>query len=78
MYSVANKYHLMSGYGLFRVMTGDGGRSELIIEGSDDIRAEIWKPYHFRYKPGDLYQAPRFNSKSLFNFVSKFIDFFNF
>lgn len=61
MYQVANSYHLVSGYGLFRVMTGDGGRPELIIEGSNDVKT--WKPYIFRYKPDDLYKAPRFNSK---------------
>ena len=32
-------------------------RPEIIIEGSDD--GENWKPYEFRYKPGNLYRAPR-------------------
>src|SRR5665213_3009056 len=43
-------------YGLFEVMTRD--RPEIIIEGSDDgLR---WKPYAFKWKPGDVSQAPAF------------------
>lgn len=50
---------IVNEYGLFRSMTGDGGRPELIIEGSNDLNAEDqWQPYHFKYKPGDLYQRP--------------------
>jgi hypothetical protein len=45
-----------NGYGLFRVMTRE--RNEIIIEGSDD--GEIWKPYEFKYKPGDPFRMPRF------------------
>ena len=45
---------LVSGYGLFAVMTTT--RPEIIVEGSDDGR--VWKPYEFRYKPGDLRRRP--------------------
>jgi hypothetical protein len=43
-------------YGLFRVMTRH--RQEIIVEGSDDGRT--WQRYDFKYKPGDLFQRPRF------------------
>jgi lipase maturation factor 1 len=43
-------FHVMSGYGLFAVMTTT--RPEIIIEGSDD--GQLWKPYEFKYKPGDV------------------------
>jgi hypothetical protein len=48
-------YQVVNSYGLFAVMTTT--RPEIIIEGSDDT--ENWKPYEFRYKPGNLYRAPR-------------------
>jgi predicted DCC family thiol-disulfide oxidoreductase YuxK len=43
-------------YGLFRVMTTQ--RPEIIVEGSDD--AATWKPYSFKWKPGDLDRPPQF------------------
>jgi hypothetical protein len=43
-------------YGLFAVMTTH--RPEIIVEGSAD--GEIWKPYEFRWKPGDVLRRPRF------------------
>lgn len=49
----ASHFHLVNGYGLFRVMTTK--RPEIVIEGSRD-RAE-WIPYEFRYKPGDPARA---------------------
>ena len=63
---------MVSGYGLFRRMTGVGEniknefglndtvveRPEIIIEGSyDNI---TWTPFEFMYKPGDLREAPKF------------------
>jgi lipase maturation factor 1 len=42
-------------YGLFAVMTTT--RREIIVEGSAD--GKDWKPYEFKYKPGDLSKAPR-------------------
>ena len=47
-------FHVVSGYGLFRVMTKS--RPEIIIEGSAD--GTEWLPYEFRWKPGDLKRAP--------------------
>ncbi len=35
-------------------------RPEIVIEGSDD--RTTWKPYEFRWKPGDLSRPPRFNT----------------
>jgi predicted DCC family thiol-disulfide oxidoreductase YuxK len=49
--------HIVSPYGLFAVMTTK--RQEIIIEGSDD--GVNWREYRFRYKPGDLSRAPRWN-----------------
>jgi len=45
----------INNYGLFAVMTTQ--RNEIILEGSND--GEQWLPYEFRYKPGDINQAPR-------------------
>jgi len=49
-------FHLVSGYGLFAVMTTT--RPEISVEGSED--GKIWKPYEFRYKPGPLDRKPGF------------------
>lgn len=46
----------LNSYGLFAVMTAS--RPEIIVEGSED--GMEWKPYEFKYKPGDLAQRPRF------------------
>src|SRR3990172_7605097 len=43
------RFHLVGGYGLFRVMTTR--RPEIVLEGSYD--GNEWKPYELRYKPGD-------------------------
>lgn len=43
-------------YGLFAVMTTK--RPEIIIQGSHD--GFFWKEYEFKWKPGDLKQAPAF------------------
>jgi predicted DCC family thiol-disulfide oxidoreductase YuxK len=43
-------------YGLFMVMTTE--RPEILVEGSDDGAA--WRPYAFRWKPGDVEVRPRF------------------
>ncbi len=45
---------IVNGYGLFRVMTKD--RKEIVIEGSGD--GIDWKPYEFKWKPGDVMRAP--------------------
>lgn len=43
-------FHIISGYGLFARMTTT--RFEIIVEGSDD--GKDWRPYEFRWKPGEL------------------------
>jgi hypothetical protein len=48
-------FQVVNSYGLFAVMTTT--RPEIVVEGSDD--GENWQPYEFRYKPGNLYRAPR-------------------
>ncbi|KAF7496486.1 Lipase maturation factor 2 [Sarcoptes scabiei] len=50
-------HHIMSSYGLFRSMTGDGGRPELMIEVSNDDK---WISVPFKYKPVDLHKPPEF------------------
>jgi predicted DCC family thiol-disulfide oxidoreductase YuxK len=50
--------HLVSTYGLFAVMTTT--RPEIIIEGSND--GVSWSEYAFKYKPGDVMRAPRWNA----------------
>ena len=49
--------HIVSGYGLFSIMTTE--RNEIVIEGSYD--GSDWLEYEFRYKPGDLMRAPLWN-----------------
>ncbi len=49
-------FRSVNNYGLFMVMTTS--RPEIILEGSDDGAA--WKPYEFRWKPGDVTRRPRF------------------
>jgi hypothetical protein len=49
--------HIVSGYGLFSVMTTK--RDEIVIEGSDD--GVKWREYEFRYKPGDVTRSPPWN-----------------
>jgi hypothetical protein len=49
--------HLVSGYGLFAVMTTE--RNEIVLEGSAD--GADWKEYEFRYKPGDVARRPPWN-----------------
>ncbi|XP_054269593.1 lipase maturation factor 2-like [Macrosteles quadrilineatus] len=51
--------HVTNAYGLFRRMTGVGGRPEIIIEGSNDVKGP-WLEYHFLYKPGDVNRSPPF------------------
>jgi hypothetical protein len=43
-------------YGLFAVMTQK--RPEITVEGSMD--GETWRPYEFRWKPGEVGRRPRF------------------
>jgi len=50
-------WHIVSGYGLFAVMTTQ--RDEIVLEGSSD--GVEWREYEFRYKPGDLARRPPWN-----------------
>ena len=49
-------FRSFNGYGLFAVMTTD--RREIVVEGSND--GVNWRPYEFKYKPGNLNQRPEF------------------
>ncbi|HSH39426.1 MAG TPA: lipase maturation factor family protein [Chthoniobacterales bacterium] len=48
-------FRIVNGYGLFRVMTKT--RPEIVIEGSAD--GVDWLPYAFKWKAGDVQNAPR-------------------
>ncbi|MGH9613038.1 MAG: lipase maturation factor family protein, partial [Bryobacteraceae bacterium] len=50
-------FGIVNSYGLFAVMTTS--RPEIIMQGSND--GETWEDYAFRYKPGDVKRAPRWN-----------------
>jgi hypothetical protein len=52
----AERLRVVSGYGLFAVMTTE--RDELVIEGSRD--GTSWSEYEFPWKPGDVKRAPGF------------------
>lgn len=54
LYVYLEPFHIINGYGLFRVMTKS--RPEIVIEGSAD--GMNWKPYEFKWKPGALDRAP--------------------
>jgi hypothetical protein len=54
IYARAEAFRVVNGYGLFRVMTKD--RKEIVIEGSAD--GLEWKPYEFKWKPGEVNRAP--------------------
>lgn len=49
-------FRTFNSYGLFAVMTQP--RLEIILEGSHD--GVTWKPYEFKYKPGDVQRRPGF------------------
>jgi len=56
--SATHQLNLVHSYGLFRTMTGVGGRPEIVIEGADVIEGP-WKEYHFLYKPGNVSEPLR-------------------
>ena len=58
-YHIFDKISICNHYGLFRRMTGVGGRPEVIIEGSNSLDHN-WKEYEFFYKPGDVSKPPPF------------------
>ncbi|XP_053282231.1 lipase maturation factor 2a [Pleuronectes platessa] len=55
-YELVDRYQLVNSYGLFRRMTGVGGRPEVVIEGSHD--GITWMEIEFMYKPGNLSAPP--------------------
>lgn len=55
--STVDQYQLVNTYGPFAVMTKK--RYEIIVEGSND--GVTWKEYQFKYKPGNVKRAPRWN-----------------
>ena len=61
-YSIFNKYAICNHYGLFRRMTGVGGRPEVVLEGTDSLEGD-WKELEFFYKPGNVSKSPPFVSK---------------
>ncbi|KAE8616940.1 hypothetical protein XENTR_v10008930 [Xenopus tropicalis] len=56
MFNAVDRYQLVNSYGLFRRMTGVGGRPEVIVEGSYD--RETWTEIEFMYKPGNISTTP--------------------
>lgn len=55
-HQATSRYQLVGSYGLFRRMTGVGGRPEVVIEGSRD--GVTWTEIEFMYKPGNMSAAP--------------------
>ncbi|KAJ8387356.1 hypothetical protein AAFF_G00157330 [Aldrovandia affinis] len=55
-YSAVDRYQLANSYGLFRRMTGVGGRPEVVLEGSMD--RVNWTEIEFMYKPGNVSGPP--------------------
>ncbi|NWR06426.1 LMF2 factor, partial [Paradoxornis webbianus] len=56
MFGAVEKFQVVNSYGLFRRMTGVGGRPEVILEGSYD--GHSWTEIEFMYKPGNVSAAP--------------------
>jgi predicted DCC family thiol-disulfide oxidoreductase YuxK len=56
LYRAVSPLRSANGYGLFAVMTSE--RPEIVLEGSAD--GATWRPYEFRWKPGDPLRRPRF------------------
>ncbi|CAH2275349.1 lipase maturation factor 2 [Pelobates cultripes] len=56
VFKTVDRYQLANSYGLFRRMTGVGGRPEVVVEGSYD--SETWTEIEFMYKPGNISVAP--------------------
>ncbi len=54
IFRIPTPFGIVNSYGLFAVMITE--RPEIVIEGSMD--GEAWKPYSFRYKPGEVARAP--------------------
>uniref|UniRef100_A0A8C5BXL2 Lipase maturation factor n=1 Tax=Gadus morhua TaxID=8049 RepID=A0A8C5BXL2_GADMO len=55
-HQAVDRLQLVNSYGLFRRMTGVGGRPEVVIEGSQD--RVTWTEIDFMYKPGNASTPP--------------------
>ncbi|KAM6095245.1 lipase maturation factor 2 isoform 2-T2 [Chlamydotis macqueenii] len=55
-FGAVERFQLVNSYGLFRRMTGVGGRPEVVLEGSYD--KDSWTELQFMYKPGNVSAAP--------------------
>lgn len=58
LFSSVEHLQLANSYGLFRRMTGLGGRPEVVLEGSHD--GHHWTEIEFMYKPGNVSRPPPF------------------
>ncbi|XP_017904473.1 PREDICTED: lipase maturation factor 2 [Capra hircus] len=56
LFGTVEHLQLANSYGLFRRMTGLGGRPEVVLEGSYD--GHQWTEIEFMYKPGNLSRPP--------------------
>ncbi|XP_068257771.1 lipase maturation factor 2 [Nyctibius grandis] len=56
MFKAVERFQVVNSYGLFRRMTGVGGRPEVVLEGSYD--GQSWTEIEFMYKPGNVSTAP--------------------
>ncbi|KAM7115417.1 lipase maturation factor 2 [Molossus nigricans] len=56
LFGAVEHLHLANSYGLFRRMTGLGGRPEVVLEGSYD--GHHWTEIEFMYKPGNVSRPP--------------------
>ncbi|XP_004460427.2 lipase maturation factor 2 [Dasypus novemcinctus] len=56
LFGTVEHLQLASSYGLFRRMTGLGGRPEVVLEGSYD--GHRWMEIEFMYKPGNVSRPP--------------------
>ena len=55
--ATTSRFGVTNFYGFFGVM--NTVRREILVEGSLD--GEHWRPYEFRYKPGDVHRCPRWS-----------------
>ncbi|XP_074083253.1 lipase maturation factor 2 [Macrotis lagotis] len=56
LFGAVDHLQLTNSYGLFRRMTGLGGRPEVVLEGSYD--GQSWMEIEFMYKPGNVSVSP--------------------
>ncbi|KAM5288407.1 lipase maturation factor 2 isoform 2-T2 [Ctenodactylus gundi] len=56
LFGAVEHLQLANSYGLFRRMTGLGGRPEVVLEGSYD--GHLWTEIEFMYKPGNVSRSP--------------------